>query len=160
MYRYSRSENFDKSEEILREIIEKGIKPDIILFNTVIFAYCRNGQMKEASRIFAEMKDFRLVPDVITYNTFNASYSADSMFVEAIDVVSYTIKNGCKPNPNTYNSLVDSFCKLNHWEDANSFVSNLCNLDPHITKEEKRRLLKHISKKRNGHSNEQCKLAL
>ncbi|KAF2320957.1 hypothetical protein GH714_032212 [Hevea brasiliensis] len=92
--------------------------------------------MKEASRIFSEMRDSGLVPDVITYNTFVASYAADSMFEEAIDVVKYMIKNGCKRNQNTYNSIVDGYCKHNRRADASMFVSSLHELDPHVSKEE------------------------
>ena len=84
---YSCSINFEREEETLRELLEKGIKPDIISYDTVIYAYCRNGRMREASRIFSEMKDSGIVPDVVTYNTFVASYVADSMFPDAIDVV-------------------------------------------------------------------------
>jgi pentatricopeptide repeat protein len=54
---YSHSEIFERAEEALKELLEKGIKPDLISYNTVIYAYCRNGQMREASRIFLEMKD-------------------------------------------------------------------------------------------------------
>ncbi|KAL3611602.1 hypothetical protein D5086_002622 [Populus alba] len=136
-----RSENFERSEEVLKEILAKGIKPDIISYNTVIFAYCRNGRMKEASRIFSEMRESGLVPDVITYNTFVASYAADSMFEDAIDVVRYMIKHGCKPNQNTYNSVVDGYCKHNHRDDAIMFISSLHELDPHISREEKCRFL-------------------
>ncbi|KAJ6299092.1 hypothetical protein OIU76_020131 [Salix suchowensis] len=144
--RQIRSENFERSEEVLKEILAKGIKPDIISYNTVIFAYCRNGRMKEASRIFSEMRESGLVPDVITYNTFVASYSADSMFEDAIDVVRYMIKHGCKPNQNTYNSVVDGYCKHNHRDDAIMFISSLHELDPHISREEKGRLSERLTK--------------
>ncbi len=136
----NRSESFERAEETLRELLENGIKPDIISYNTVIYAYCRNGRMREASRIFSEMKDSGLVPDVVTYNTFVASYAADSMFVEAIDVVQYMIKHGSKPNQNTYNSIVDCYCKLNRHDEASMFVNNLHKLDPHISNEEECRL--------------------
>ncbi|KOM49089.1 hypothetical protein LR48_Vigan07g279300 [Vigna angularis] len=106
----------------------------------------RNGRMKEASRIFSEMKDSTLIPDVVTYNTFIATYAGDSMFAEAIDVVRYMIKQGCKPDQNTYNSIVDWYCKLNRRDEANSFVKSLRNLDPHVSKEEENRLLERIVK--------------
>ncbi|OIV92593.1 hypothetical protein TanjilG_07584 [Lupinus angustifolius] len=148
MYMYSRSENFQKSEEVLREILEKGMKPDKISYNTVIYAYCRNGRMKEASRIFSEMKDAAaLVPDVVTYNTFIATYAADSMFVEAIDVVRYMIKQGCKPNQTTFNSIIDWYCKLNRQDEAKYFVKSLGDIGPHVSKEEESRLLERIAKK-------------
>lgn len=72
MYMYNCSENFQRSEEILREVQEKGMEPDKISYITVIYAYCRNGRMKEALRISSEMKDYALVPNVVTYNTFVA----------------------------------------------------------------------------------------
>ncbi|KAM1345448.1 hypothetical protein ACFX13_035624 [Malus domestica] len=103
--------------------------------------------MREASRIFSEMRDAGISPDVITYNTFVASYAADSLFEEAIDVVRYMIKNGCKPNQNTYNSIVDWYCKHNRRDDGVQFVNNLCNLNPHISEGEESRLLDRIKNK-------------
>jgi pentatricopeptide repeat protein len=38
---YSRSENFERAEEALKELLEKGIKPDLISYNSVLYAYCR-----------------------------------------------------------------------------------------------------------------------
>jgi pentatricopeptide repeat protein len=126
-------------------ILKKGMKPDKFSYNTVIYAYCRNGRMKEAVRILSQMKDSALVPNVVTYNTFVATYAADSLFVEAIDVIRYMIKQGCKPDQYTYNSIVDWYCKHNRQEEANSFVKNLGNIDPRVSKEEKSRLLKRMA---------------
>ncbi|KAM2258284.1 hypothetical protein ACFX1S_003377 [Malus domestica] len=78
MYMYSRSEDYEKSEQFLGEIIEK----------------------------------------------------ADSLFEEAIDVVCYMIKNGCKPNQNTYNSIVDWYCKHNR-RDNGAWRGGGCNLVVH-----------------------------
>ncbi|KAE8716733.1 hypothetical protein F3Y22_tig00110109pilonHSYRG00088 [Hibiscus syriacus] len=105
---------------------EKGIKPDFT----------------EMMTIFDEIKGCNGAPDIVTWNTllavlgrtkwiqkcrsiqgdeegrcdhlytFVASYASDSMFEEAIDVVRFMIKHGCKPNQNTYNSIVDGYCKL------------------------------------------------
>ncbi|MED6151336.1 hypothetical protein PIB30_081545 [Stylosanthes scabra] len=147
MYMYSRSKDFEKSEKILREIMEKGIKPDIVSYNIVIYAYCRNGRMVEAKRIFKEMKDPAPVPDAVTYNTFVATYAAQSMFAEAVDVIRQMMKQGCKPNQKTYNAIVDWYCKLNLRDEANSFTQNLGNFDPHISEEDKSRLLERIAKK-------------
>lgn len=96
--------------------------------------------------MFSEMKDSALVPNVVTYNTFVATYAADSMFVEAIDVIRYMIKQGCRPDQNTYNSIIDWYCKHNRQDEANSFVKNLGNIDPHVSKEEKSRLLKRMAR--------------
>ncbi|KAJ8773511.1 hypothetical protein K2173_005757 [Erythroxylum novogranatense] len=136
LYMYNRSETFERSEEVLKEISAKGLKPDIISYNTVIFAYCQNGRMREASRLFSELTDSGLVPDVITYKTF-----------ESIDVVRFMIKHECKPNQNTYNSIVDGYCKHNCQNDARMFVSSLRELDPHVANEEESRLLDLIRKK-------------
>ena len=144
---YSCSINFEREEETLRELLEKGIKPDIISYDTVIYAYCRNGRMREASRIFSEMKDSGIVPDVVTYNTFVASYVADSMFPDAIDVVRFMINHRCKPNQNTYDSIVDSYCKHNRHDEASMFVNNLLKLDPHVSKAEEFRLSERIRNK-------------
>ncbi|KAM1349154.1 hypothetical protein ACFX2F_003257 [Malus domestica] len=76
------------------------------------------------------MRDAGISPDVITYNTFVASYAADSLFEEAIDVVCYMIKNGCKPNQNTYNSIVDWYCKHNR-RDNGAWRGGGCNLVVH-----------------------------
>ncbi|KAF7000377.1 hypothetical protein CFC21_016297 [Triticum aestivum] len=112
----------------------------------MIYAYGRKGQMKEASRLFSEMKSSGLVPDIVTYNIFVKSYVANSMFEEAIDLVRYMVTHGCKPNERTYNSILQEYCRHDKIADAKSFLSNLPQLHPGISKQEQQRLLELLAR--------------
>jgi pentatricopeptide repeat protein len=87
------------------------------------------------------MKCSGVKPDIVTYNIFIKSYVANSMFEEAIMVA-----QGCKPNERTFDSILQGYCRHGRIADAKSFLSNLPQLYPGVSKQEKHRLLELLAK--------------
>jgi pentatricopeptide repeat protein len=96
--------------------------------------------------LFSEMKCSGVKPDIVTYNIFIKSYVANSMFQEAIDLVCYMVAQGCKPNERTFDSILQGYCRHGRIADAKSFLSNLPQLYPGVSKQEKHRLLELLAK--------------
>lgn len=46
---------FDEADTIIKEMYEKGISPDSITYNILIYGYCRSGNLKKAFGLHDEM---------------------------------------------------------------------------------------------------------
>ncbi|KAE8730412.1 hypothetical protein F3Y22_tig00003041pilonHSYRG01497 [Hibiscus syriacus] len=101
-----------ETERAFLELRKKGFPPDITTLNAMLSIYGRRQMVSKTNEILNFMNESGYSPSLTNYNSLMYIYAADSMFEEAIDV-QFVIKHGCKPNQNTYNSIVDGYCKLN-----------------------------------------------
>ncbi|XVF33670.1 hypothetical protein REPUB_Repub17cG0188000 [Reevesia pubescens] len=84
----------DETMEFLENMLEKGMTPSIVAFNSIIAAYSRAGLEDDAYKA-------GLVPDIVTYNTLIGGY------YEAFDMVKvgqFMNNMYCSPDTVTYNT--------------------------------------------------------
>ncbi|CAA7046711.1 unnamed protein product [Microthlaspi erraticum] len=55
-------------------LVVKGVKPDVVTYNTMISGFCRKGLKEEASALFRKMKEDGPLPNSGTYNTLIRAY--------------------------------------------------------------------------------------
>lgn len=61
---YAKQNRPVEAENVLREMLEKGLEPDVVTFTTLIDAYKRDKQIDKCWEIFQECRTMKLKEDV------------------------------------------------------------------------------------------------
>ncbi|KAL6655137.1 hypothetical protein ACP70R_005963 [Stipagrostis hirtigluma subsp. patula] len=90
--------------------------PDVVLYTTLVHAWCRAGQLNEAERVFAEMQQSGIMPNVYTYTAvIDAMYRAGQV-PRAQELLCQMIDSGCMPNTATFNAIMRAHVKAGRSE--------------------------------------------
>lgn len=108
---YARSGKFNKVQELLDLIRERGCEPDLVSFNTLINARLKSGAMVPSLAIdlLNEVRTSGLRPDAITYNTLISACSRESNLEEATKVYEDMEAHNCQPDLWTYNAMISVY---------------------------------------------------
>ena len=77
----------DEAEQIVRMMVDDGVKPDVVTYNTIIGAYSNVGMFVKARAAIEEMIHSGLQPDIATFATLMAAYCRWEMFEDAIELI-------------------------------------------------------------------------
>ncbi|KAI9174681.1 hypothetical protein LWI28_021162 [Acer negundo] len=108
----------NKALEILKEMVERGIDPNLTTYNIILKGYFRAGQIEEAWRFFLEMKKRKCEIDVVTYTTVVHGFGVVGEINRARNVFDEMVKEGVLPSVVTYNALIQVLCKKDNVENA------------------------------------------
>ncbi|XP_059459801.1 pentatricopeptide repeat-containing protein At3g18110, chloroplastic isoform X1 [Corylus avellana] len=108
---YARNGRFDKVQQLLDTIRERGCEPDLVSFNTLINARLKAGAMVPnlAIELLNEVRRSGLRPDIITYNTLISACSRESNLEEATKVYIDMEVHNCQPDLWTYNAMISVY---------------------------------------------------
>ncbi|KAG5242088.1 pentatricopeptide repeat-containing protein [Salix suchowensis] len=98
---YARRGKFNKVQELLELMHERGCKPDLVSFNTLI-----NARLK---LLLNEVRKSGLRPDIITYNTLISACSRALNLEEAAKVFDDMEAHHCQPDLWTYNAMISVY---------------------------------------------------
>ncbi|GMH17340.1 hypothetical protein Nepgr_019181 [Nepenthes gracilis] len=59
----------EEADGLFQEMVEMGLKPDIVSYNSLIDVYCKNREMDKVYKVLDEMHEQGILPDVITYTS-------------------------------------------------------------------------------------------
>ncbi|KAE8673725.1 Pentatricopeptide repeat-containing protein [Hibiscus syriacus] len=115
---YARSGRFQKVQELLDLMRERGCEADLVSFNTLINARLKAGAMLPdlAIKLLNEVRRSGLRPDIITYNTLISACSRVSNLEEAMKVFDDMDSCNCQPDLWTYNAMISVYgrCGMSH----------------------------------------------
>ncbi|XP_050235974.1 pentatricopeptide repeat-containing protein At3g18110, chloroplastic [Mercurialis annua] len=113
---YARSSKFQKVQEMLDLMRERGCEPDLVSFNTLINARLKAEAMvpKVAIELLNEVRRSKLRPDVITYNTLISACSRQSNLEGGIEVFDDMEEHHCQPDLWTYNAMISVYGRCGH----------------------------------------------
>ncbi|KAB2623298.1 pentatricopeptide repeat-containing protein [Pyrus ussuriensis x Pyrus communis] len=103
---------------LLETMTTKGIKPDVVTFNSLISASCKSGNWEEGVRLFKTMIGYGALPDIFTYNSVLDALCKEGKTTEALNLVNEMFRRGEKPDVVTYNSLIKGLCRTSQWKEA------------------------------------------
>ncbi|MCL7026920.1 hypothetical protein MKW94_016719 [Papaver nudicaule] len=107
-----------KALEVLKEMVERGLKPSLSTYNVLLKGYFRAGQIKQAWDFFKEIKRRGCEIDVVTYTTVIHGFGIVGEIGKARKVFDEMIKRGCLPTVETYNAFIQVLCKKDNVENA------------------------------------------
>ncbi|KAK8941881.1 Pentatricopeptide repeat-containing protein [Platanthera guangdongensis] len=117
---YARSGRFDDVRNLLDEMRERGLEPDLVSFNTLINARAKSGHVPSgsATQLLQDVRRSGLRPDTITYNTLISACSHGPSFEEAVTVFEEMIKSKCQPDLWTYNTMISVYGRCGMTQEA------------------------------------------
>lgn len=90
-------------------MLEKGIQPNIMTYNTIIHGVCKEGRMRDSLKILNEMGD--LVPNNVSYTTLIDGYCREDNLNGGFKLWDEMIIKGLVPGMMTYNVLLHKLCE-------------------------------------------------
>lgn len=70
----------------LDEMVDKGIVPNIMTYNSIIKGYCRSGNVRKGQQFLQKMRQDNILPDLIAFNTLIHGYVKEENMDEAFNV--------------------------------------------------------------------------
>lgn len=107
-----------KAQEILKEMVERGLNPTITTYNIMLNGFFRAGQIKEAWEFFLQMKKRKCDIDVVTYTTMVHGFGVAGEVEKAKKLFNEMVGTGILPSVATYNALIQVMCKKDSVENA------------------------------------------
>ncbi|GFP78966.1 pentatricopeptide repeat-containing protein at1g79540 [Phtheirospermum japonicum] len=100
-----------KAYKLLMQLVDSGVVPDIITYNTLINGMCRAGQVNRALKLFEELQMKGRFPDSITYSTLIEGLQRVGREGDAYRLFEQMSENGCKPCSSVYKTLLTWSCR-------------------------------------------------
>ncbi|CAL9001273.1 unnamed protein product [Prunus brigantina] len=124
---YARNGRFNKVQELLDLMRERGCEPDLVSLNTLINARLRSGAMVPnlAIDLLNEVRRSGLRPDIITYNTLISGCSRESNLEEAVKVYNDMEAHNCQPDLWTYNAMISVYGRCGESSKAEQLFKEL-----------------------------------
>uniref|UniRef100_A0A6N2MS04 Uncharacterized protein n=1 Tax=Salix viminalis TaxID=40686 RepID=A0A6N2MS04_SALVM len=105
--------------EFLSEMLDRGIQPDVVTYNSIVHGFCNLGQLNEATRLFKEMVGKDVMTDTVTFNILVDGLCKEGMVSEArcgkikdaVELFNEMVRRGHEPNVINYNTLINGLCK-------------------------------------------------
>ncbi|KAJ0255823.1 Pentatricopeptide repeat-containing protein [Hirschfeldia incana] len=107
-----------KGLEVLKEMVERGISPNLTTYNTMLKGFFRAGQVRQGWEFFLEMKKRNCGVDVVTYTTVVHGLGVAGEVKRAKNVFDEMIREGVLPSVATHNALIQVLCKKDSVENA------------------------------------------
>ncbi|XP_051147659.1 pentatricopeptide repeat-containing protein At3g61520, mitochondrial [Andrographis paniculata] len=115
----SRKNDFGRMNLLMKEMKEKGIKPDVVTCGIVVKHLCRSRRVDEAMEFLEKMTDEEIgvTPDTIMYNTIIDGLCKVGRWEEGLKVMEKMSRESkCSANTVTYNCMIDGVCKAGEIE--------------------------------------------
>ncbi|PKI43034.1 hypothetical protein CRG98_036513 [Punica granatum] len=94
-----------------KEMVQRGILPNINTFSILVDAFCKEGQPSEAEHVFEMTAQKGAEPNVVTYNSIIDGYFLHNRVDAAAKLFGLMIERNYAPNVVTYNALINGYCK-------------------------------------------------
>ncbi|KAE9604884.1 hypothetical protein Lal_00036856 [Lupinus albus] len=91
-------------------MLDRGLKPKLLVYNSVISMLCKLGKLNDAIRVFEIMNKYRCVPDNLTYTALIHAHGEGKNWKAAYDLLMEMLGFSLIPHFHTYN-LVDSLLR-------------------------------------------------
>ncbi|CAI9289685.1 unnamed protein product [Lactuca saligna] len=114
-----------ESKQLFDQIIEKGIDPTIVTFNSLIYGFCKARDLIGAMRSFHNIEDHGLVPNAITYTTLMNFFCEEGNMQKVFDMKKEMEDNGVDPTHVTYTVIIKSLCKQKKLQESLSLINHM-----------------------------------
>jgi len=100
-----------KAYKLLRGIIDSGVVPDVVTYNTLINGLCKVSNLDGALRLFKELQLKGFTPDEFTYGTLIDRLLRAHRDNDAMMLFQDMLQSGVTPSLPIYNSMMKSLCR-------------------------------------------------
>ncbi|KAL3636168.1 hypothetical protein CASFOL_020715 [Castilleja foliolosa] len=110
--------NLDSAFELIEEMKENGVEPNLVTYTVVMKGLCKQHKLKESVSILKDMVAKGLYPDQTSYNALIQCSCKARDFNQAMQLYDEMVKLNVKPNTATHNILINGLCVYGELSDA------------------------------------------
>ena len=122
---WGRVRDWRRAVELLSEMRERWLTPDVITYSAAISACEKGSQWERALELLSEMRERELTPNVITYNAAISACEKGSQWERALELLSEMRQRELEPNVITYSAAISACEKGSQWERALELLSEV-----------------------------------
>nr|GMC94733.1 pentatricopeptide repeat-containing protein At2g17525, mitochondrial [Ipomoea batatas] len=100
--------------KLLQVLKTRGMKPNIVIYNTLIHALCENGKVGRARSLMREIAE----PSDVTFNILISAYCKEDNSVQAMVMLEKSFSKGFIPDVITMTKVVGILCKKGRLPEA------------------------------------------
>ncbi|KAL0011887.1 hypothetical protein SO802_006995 [Lithocarpus litseifolius] len=125
---------FYRCFQILEEMENKGMKPNVVSYGSLIHCLCKNGRLLEAEIILRDMVGREVLPNAQIYNMLIDGNCTAGKLKESFRFFEEMVKNGIGATLVTNNVLINGPCKRGTMIEAEDLVSQItsCGYNPNV----------------------------
>ncbi|KAJ1685564.1 hypothetical protein LUZ63_016954 [Rhynchospora breviuscula] len=137
IYGWCRTSQLDRATKLLDEMIDRGIEPNIVTYNTLLNGICRHVSLhpetrfdrtiKSAEELLMEMRRRGIQPDVTSYSIVLHVYSRAHKPELTLCKFRAMKEQGISPSIATYTSVVKCLTSCGRLEDAYELLDEMSN---------------------------------
>ncbi|KAB2621985.1 pentatricopeptide repeat-containing protein [Pyrus ussuriensis x Pyrus communis] len=110
------------------QALDKGFEPDVTMHNIVIHGLCSAGKAEDALQFYFQMGRWNCIPNLVTYNTLMEGFYKIRDCEKASEVWAHLLKDGLRPDTITYNVTLKGFCSCSRISNAIRFLEKALHL--------------------------------
>lgn len=114
----AKARNWKAALECIKEIHQRGLRPDEISYATAIDACSKSFKSREAIRLFQEMQYLGIRPNVPIYNAVMNACARDHQWKQTLNFLNEMRAQGIIPNIVSYNVCLSALEKSKKWSIA------------------------------------------
>ncbi|KAJ8438640.1 hypothetical protein Cgig2_016386 [Carnegiea gigantea] len=111
--------------DVLVDMKQAGIKPDISCYTMVLHSLVEKGEFERAEDLFNEVLVFGLVPNLRTYNAYISGLCKQEKVDSAYMMINCMEQLDCQPDIVTYRMVLEGFCKVGELQKAREVWSEM-----------------------------------
>jgi pentatricopeptide repeat protein len=118
---------FSEAEDVLEELSSDAkVKPDIIVFYTLMKSLVENGDIEAATRVYKSMRNHKVKPDEYVFHCLiNGAASDDTVTIsEFQSLFAKFLSDGLAPTTTTLSIMLKAFAKRAAWKDGLELLDN------------------------------------
>ncbi|CAA0838444.1 Pentatricopeptide repeat-containing protein -mitochondrial [Striga hermonthica] len=100
--------------KLLQVMKSHGVKVNVVVYNTLIYALCKNGKVGRARSLTNEMEEF----SDVTYNILISAYCNENNIVQALVMLEKSFSDGFVPDAVTLTKLLEILCNAGRASEA------------------------------------------
>ena len=114
----------EEAVEKFEEISEKGLVPDVVIYNIMIGGLCKKGMLMEAYRLFMQMEEKGCLPDSMLFNVIIQSFLRKKNVKKVMELIEAMRKRKFSPNDAVASMLLELVLSDSHFH---SYLNSLPN---------------------------------
>ncbi|KAL6867331.1 hypothetical protein ACP4OV_015355 [Aristida adscensionis] len=115
----------EDAEAFFAEMLERGVEPDLVTYNSLIDCHCKNRGVEKAYKLLDEMREKEISPDVITYTSLIGGLGLIGQPDKAKDLLKEMHELGCYPDVAAYNAAIRNFVIAKRLGDAFALMDEM-----------------------------------
>ncbi|XP_068649634.1 pentatricopeptide repeat-containing protein At2g13420, mitochondrial-like [Aristolochia californica] len=135
IYGWCRANRVDMAERFLREMIDKGLEPNVVTYNVILNGICRKSSLhpderfektiRAAEKVFDEMRTRGIDPDITSYSIVLHVYSRAHKPDISLAKFHSMRQSGICPTIATYTSVIKCLCSCGRLDDAEELLNDM-----------------------------------